>query len=516
MKKIERAILSVSDKTGLVELGEALKRHGVAIYSTGGTLKTLRENGIDAESIGSYTGFPEILDGRVKTLHPHIHGGILARRSVEEHQKSLTEHNILTFDLVCINLYPFEQVIKNENVDFEDAIENIDIGGPTMIRSAAKNYEDVAVVIDPSQYGGLIQRLDRENGSLSKEYRFELMIKAFQRTGAYDAVISAYLSQIQGDEFPETVNISLRKEQTLRYGENPHQEGAFYVPALVENLPWKKLHGKELSYNNLLDMDAAIRVAADFREPVCAIFKHTNPCGVSMGSSQKENLERAMATDPVSYFGGIVSFNTEVQKPEAELLAKQFLEIIVAPSFSKEAFEILSQKKNIRLVEVASLKDLSSKGHNIKTSSFGWLIQQNDAKIVDKSMLKVVSKKQPTDEEIAEMLFGFQLVKYVKSNAILFSRNKMTLGIGAGQMSRVDSIQFAIEKAHKAELSLQGSYMASDAFFPFRDGVDLAIEAGVKGIIQPGGSIRDEESIQAADEAGIVMVTTGIRHFRHG
>ncbi len=515
MKKIKRAIFSVSDKTGLLELAKGLSKYDVEIYSTGGTLKTLLDGGIAAKSIESYTQFPEMLDGRVKTLHPKIHGGILAIRDNPEHMARLKEHNILEFDLVCINLYPFEDVIQKSDFSFEEAIENIDIGGPSMIRAAAKNYNDVAVLTDPSQYENFMTRMDTNQGSLAQEYRFELAVQAFNRTGAYDSIISNYLNQLQGDYFPESLNMSLAKKQELRYGENPHQKAAFYTTSLHRNLPWKCLHGKELSYNNLLDLDAALRVAIEFKEPACAIFKHTNPCGISVGQSQKENLEIAMKTDPVSYYGGIVAFNETVQESTAELLHKEFLEIIVAPSFSEAAFQLLSSKKNIRLVEVPDLETLHLTSMEIKSSSFGFLLQENDRKLVEPDDIKIVSKAQPASDEIAELLFSFRLVKTVKSNAIVFSKNNAAIGVGAGQTSRVDSMQIAIEKAKRFGHELKGSFLGSDAFFPFRDSVDLAVKEGVRGIIQPGGSIRDEEVIQAADEAGIIMAFTGIRHFRH-
>lgn len=515
MKKIKRAIISVSDKQGLDIFCKTLTKFGVEIFSTGGTLKYLMDNGINATAIESYTGFPEMLDGRVKTLHPKIHGGILARRENPEHMKNLEEHKILEFDLVCINLYPFEDVIQKSDFSFEEAIENIDIGGPSMIRAAAKNYQDVAVIVDPSQYENFMERLEKDSGSVSREYLFELAVAAFNRTGSYDSIISDYLNTLQGDYFPKTLNLTLNKKQDLRYGENPHQKASFYTTGVQQNLPWECLHGKELSYNNILDLDAALRIITEFDMPVCAIFKHTNPCGIAAGKSQIENLQSAMASDPVSYFGGIVAFNEPIKKETAEVLGKEFLEIIVAPDFDTEAFNILSAKKNLRLVKIADIKSIHRHLLEVKTSAFGFLLQEADRYVIKKEDLKVVSKAQPTPADIEELLFAFEVVKSIKSNAVVFTNHKMTLGVGAGQMSRLDSMDIAIRKAEKYNHVLKNSYLASDAFFPFRDAVDLAIKSGVKAIIQPGGSMRDNESIEAADEAGIIMVFTGIRHFKH-
>lgn len=513
--KIKRAIISVSDKSGLKEFSKFLDEKGVEIYSTGGTLKFLLDNGINAKSIESYTGFPEMLDGRVKTLHPKIHGGILARRDNPEHVSSIESYGIQEFDLVCINLYPFEETISKPNCSFEEAIENIDIGGPTMIRAAAKNYQHVAVVVDPGQYPDFMEHVEKNGGSLTSEFLFGLAVYAFNRTGSYDSIISNYLNNLQGETYPVIENITLTKKQSLRYGENPHQKASFYTNTLQKNLPWECLHGKELSYNNILDMDAAIRSILEYKIPMCAIFKHTNPCGIAAGKSQVENLQNAMACDPVSYFGGIVAFNEPVGPETAEFLSKEFLEIIVAPDFDKKAFEILSGKKNLRLVKIADFKNLSYPAMEMKTSAFGFLLQESDRNLISKKNLEVVSETKPDDNDIEELTFAFEVVKSIKSNAIVFVKDKRTLGIGAGQMSRVDSIDIAVKKAHKFNLDLKDSYLGSDAYFPFRDSVDLAIKAGVKGIIQPGGSIRDKESTEAANEAGIIMVHTGVRHFRH-
>lgn len=515
MKKIQRAIISTSKKEGLLEFAKVLSSFDIEIYSTGGTLRALVEGGIEAKSIESYTEFPEMLDGRVKTLHPKIHGGILAIRDNKVHQESLRVQKILTFDLVVINLYPFEDVIQRDEFSFEEAIENIDIGGPTMIRAAAKNYNDVAVVVEPSQYQDLSERLQENEGSLSREYRFELAVTAFNHTASYDSIISQYLNHLQGYHLPLIENLTMKKIQEMRYGENPHQAASFYAPTLSLNLPWKQLHGKELSYNNLLDIDIALKVGFDFKKSVCAIFKHTNPCGIGAGKSQKENLLAAIATDPVSFFGGIAVFNEPLQAEVAAEISKHFFEIVIAPSFDTEAFSILSKKKNLRIIEVPRMAELSSVPYDIRSAAFGYLLQENDKKVVSESDLQIVSKAQPSQEDIDELLFSFQVVKYIKSNAIVFCKDGHTLGVGAGQMSRVDSIRFAIEKAKIAGLSLQGSYLASDAYFPFKDGVELAIETGVRAVIQPGGSIRDQESIDASDKAGIIMAMSGFRHFRH-
>ncbi len=520
MLKIENAIISVSDKTNLVEFGRELASQGINIYSTGGTLKALRDAGIEAQSISDYTGFPEIMDGRVKTLHPRIHGGILKRLDNEDDLAVMKEHGIVNFDLVCINLYPFEEVSKKLRAQKEgayseaamnEAIENIDIGGPTMIRAAAKNYLHTTVIIDPAQYSLVTDELKANNGSISKEFRMARALDAFSRTGQYDSAISHFLNEAADIELPEVYNLGLVKKQPLRYGENPHQQAGFYVG---HDVPWQQLQGKELSYNNLLDLDAAIRVAADFEEPVCAIFKHTNPCGVACGDNQLENLQQAIATDPVSHFGGIISFNRPVETATAEAMAKNFYEIIVAPDFEEGALAALKKKKNLRLIKCPINKNILS-NTDVRNASFGYLVQNTDNASVDPADLKVVSEKKPSDEELAELLFAFRLVKFVKSNAIVFTSGQRSLAIGAGQMSRLDSMKIAERKAEEAGLSLKDSYMASDAFFPFRDTVDVAIGVGVKAIIQPGGSMRDQESIDAANEAGIIMVMTGMRHFRH-
>ncbi len=515
MKKIKRALISVSDKSGLVDLALFLKDQGVEMFSTGGTLRSLTENGIEARSVESYTGFPEMLDGRVKTLHPKIHGGILARRDIPAHMDALEKYEIATFDLLIINLYPLEEVLRRDSFSFEEAIENIDIGGPSMIRSAAKNYKDVAVVVNPLRYGALKEMMVSNNAATSEEFRFSLMVEAFSRTAAYDVVISTYLRSLQGDEFPDAIGMAFRREQELRYGENPHQKAAFYVPVLQTEKPWNQLHGKELSYNNLLDLDTAIRLSAEMQEPTVAIFKHTNPCGVAFGKSQSENMKRAMEADPVSFFGGIVVITETVNAETAALIGDQFFEIVVAPGYDKEAFSILSKKKNIRIIEVPYLNGMRLNRLEIRNSAGGFLAQEADIAIPDPSAWKTVTKATATEKQIQDLAFAFHIVKYVKSNAIVLVKDGMTIGIGAGQMSRVDSMRIAMEKAAIAGFTTQGAVLASDAFFPFRDAVDIAAKAGIAAIVQPGGSMRDEDSIQAADEAGIAMLMSGVRHFRH-
>ena len=518
MLKIKNAILSVSNKQHLIEFAQELVSQGVEIFSTGGTLEALKQAGIAAKSISDYTGFPEIMNGRVKTLHPKIHGGILARSDNEDDLKILSDHQILKFDLICINLYPFEKVsaeLRAKKVDNEfseealdKAIENIDIGGPTMIRAAAKNYRHTSVVVDASQYDDYVKELKASEG-ISLAFRQRLAREAFSRTSQYDAGIADFFNEAEKINLPEIYSLGLNQLQTLRYGENPHQKAGFYFN---QDLPWEKLQGKELSYNNLLDLDAAIRLVADFDRPICAIFKHTNPCGVATGDHQLANLKNAIACDPVSHFGGIISLNETLKAETADHMAQFFYEIIVAPDFESEALEILAKKKNLRVVKC---KPFQSRNLEIKNSSFGYLLQEADNQFVAEADLKVVTKIKPSPEDIQELLFAFRLVKFVKSNAIVFTKDGCSLAIGAGQMSRVDSMEIAISKAIKADLSLNESYLASDAFFPFRDGVDAAIKAGAKAIIQPGGSMRDQESIDAADEAGIAMVFTGMRHFRH-
>lgn len=517
MITIKNALISVSDKTQLIEFANELVQHDIQIYSTGGTLKTLQAANINALSVSDYTKSPEILSGRVKTLHPKIHGGILANRTDPEHQKQVNEHEIILFDLVCINLYPFEQTIKKENVDFKEVIENIDIGGPTMIRSAAKNFQDVVVLTDIKQYSDLLNLMKEQDGAISLEQREKFARKAFQKTAMYDSIISSYLENRVQEDFPNTLNLSFQYQQDLRYGENPHQKAAYYRPHNLDNLPWNQIHGKDLSYNNLLDLDVAIRIGTSFSTNVCAILKHSNPCGLAAGGSTLSNLELAIACDPVSYFGGIVVINEPISLEVATKLSKSFFEIILAESFTKDTFSLLSKKKNIRLIEFAKIKSNQMKKNlELKMSSYGLLIQESNIYNVTEKDLKIVTTKKPSQQDIQDLLFAFQTVKFLKSNAIVFTKNNATIGIGVGQMSRLDSLNFSILKAKNANHSLDQSILASDAFFPFRDCIDIAVKENIKGIIQPGGSIRDEESIAAANEAGLFMAFTNIRYFSHG
>ena len=512
--RIKNAIVSVSDKTNLVSFAKKLIEKDINIYSTGGTLKVLQEAGLEVTSIEQYTDSAEMFDGRVKTLHPKIHGGILARSDNESDLATLEKYNIANFELVCVNLYPFEKVVNSFELvgdeELKKAIENIDIGGPAMIRAAAKNYSHTAVVIDISQYSLVEKELENNDACIGESLRLELCNDAFSRISQYDSRISEFMNMVNEREIPEIHNLGLKKAQSLRYGENPHQKGGFYIRD-EKDIPWKQLHGKELSYNNLLDMDAALKIGSEFSN-VCAIFKHTNPCGLATGGTQLENLTRAIETDNVSYFGGIAVFSEPVEKTTAKKLSESFFEMIVAPAYHEDAFGVLSKKKNLRLIETKFCK---SDALEIRSASSGYLVQEPDQAVLAKDNINIVTKTKPSDADIEELLFAFKSIKFIKSNAIVFTKKGQTLGIGAGQMSRIDSMQFAIAKASKAKLSLAGSFLGSDAFFPFRDVVDEAAKLGVKGIIQPGGSIRDEESIAAADEAGIMMVFTASRHFRY-
>ncbi len=518
MKK--QAILSVSDKTGIVDFARELAALGYNLLSTGGTAKLLEKEGIKVEEVAHYTGFPEMLDGRVKTLHPKIHAGILARRDVPEHMKALEEHGIDPIDLVVVNLYPFEQTISKPDCTFADAIENIDIGGPTMIRAAAKNHASVAVVVDPADYSKIIDEI-KAKGEVTAETRLALAKKVFSHTARYDGMISNYLTSLDEDkkatkQFPEVLNRQWVKVQDMRYGENPHQQAAFYRERLVAPgllAGYTQLHGKELSYNNIADTDAAWDAARSFSTPACVIIKHANPCGAAIGVSAADAYRKAFKTDSKSAFGGIIAFNREVDLETASEVSKQFAEVVIAPSFTDDAQALLGKKKNLRLLVVAN-----GGAHNdfdFKRVGGGLLVQTPDIQICPESSLRVVTKKQPTSEQIADMMFAWKICRWVKSNAIVYAHAGMTLGVGAGQMSRVDSAKIAEEKAEEAGLSLAGSAAASDAFFPFRDGLDVICEAGATCVIQPGGSIRDQEVIDAANEHGIVMVFTGERHFRH-
>jgi phosphoribosylaminoimidazolecarboxamide formyltransferase/IMP cyclohydrolase len=528
---VTTALLSVSDKTGIVDFARALHGLGVKLLSTGGTARLLADAGLPVTEVADHTGFPEMLDGRVKTLHPKIHGGLLARRDLSAHLEAIRAHGIPTIDILCVNLYPFEATVAKPGCTLEDAIENIDIGGPAMVRSAAKNWEGVAVLTDASQYAGVIDEL-KTKGAVGRETRFALAVAAFNRISNYDAAISDYLSSLSLDgtrsEYPGQSNGRFVKLQDLRYGENPHQTAAFYRdlhPAPGSLVTGVQLQGKELSYNNIADADAAWECVKSF-DPVeegaaCVIVKHANPCGVAIGADALEAYSKAFKTDPTSAFGGIIAFNVEVDEAAAQAVAKQFVEVLIAPGFSDAALAIFAAKKNARLLRIAlppggpTPWDQGRNAQDVKRVGSGLLIQTADNHEATLEDLKVVSKKQPTMEQLADMLFAWKVAKYVKSNTIVFAAGGMTLGIGAGQMSRIDSARIASIKADNSGLSLQGSVAASDAFFPFRDGFDVVVDAGARCVIQPGGSVRDDEVIAAADERGVAMVFTGVRHFRH-
>jgi phosphoribosylaminoimidazolecarboxamide formyltransferase/IMP cyclohydrolase len=527
---IKQALISVSDKTGVLDFARALSALGVSILSTGGTAKLLQDNGVQVTEVADYTGFPEMLDGRVKTLHPKVHGGILARRDLPEHVAKLTEHDIPTIDMVVVNLYPFQQTVAKEQCSLEDAIENIDIGGPTMLRSAAKNHRDVVVVCDPADYGLVLAEMKGTGaaaGDVSYDTKFMLAKKVFAHTAQYDSAITNYLTSLGPDKahatraaYPQTFNLAFEKVQDMRYGENPHQSAAFYrdlAPAEGSLANYKQLQGKELSYNNIADADAAwecVKSLGGFEQPAgCVIIKHANPCGVAIGADALDAYSRALKTDPTSAFGGIIAFNVEVDGRAAEAISKLFVEVLIAPSFTPDALQIMSAKQNVRLLQIPL-----GNGHNafdLKRVGGGLLVQSPDVKNVGLGELRVVTKLQPSPQQLQDLMFAWRVAKFVKSNAIVFCGNGMTLGVGAGQMSRVDSARIASIKAQNAGLLLAGSAVASDAFFPFRDGLDVVVDAGATCVIQPGGSMRDQEVIDAADERGVVMLYTGTRHFRH-
>jgi phosphoribosylaminoimidazolecarboxamide formyltransferase/IMP cyclohydrolase len=520
MPKIKRVIISVSDKKGIVGFAEELTKHKVTILSTGGTAKSLRDNDITVEDVSHYTGFPEMLDGRVKTLHPKVHGGLLGQRSNPEHVKKMTEHGIEPIDMVVVNLYPFEATVAKETCSLEDAIENIDIGGPTMLRSAAKNYPDVTVIVDPDDYKTVLDEMERNQGEVSVETNFRLAKKVFQLTAKYDGAISNYLGSLRQDgpkdAFSETFSIQFTKTQGLRYGENPHQKAAFYRalsvsgPCVSASI---KLQGKELSFNNILDADSALETIKEFEETAVVIIKHTNPCGVAVSSSSLADAYRkAKSCDPISAFGGIVVLNRVVDEETAKEITSIFTEVVIAPDYSKEALEILSTKKNLRVLKVPFTTEYNLKEFDMRKVVGGMLIQDRDLGKVDTKQCKVVTKRKPTPEEYRALEFAWKVCKHVKSNAIVYAIQDQTVGVGAGQMSRIDSSKIAVEKA---QFPIKGTVMASDAMLPFRDSVDEAAKAGATTIIQPGGSIRDKEVIQAADEANMAMIFTGMRHFRH-
>jgi phosphoribosylaminoimidazolecarboxamide formyltransferase/IMP cyclohydrolase len=527
-----RALLSVSDKTGIVELAQSLHALGVSLISTGGTAKLLAEQGLPVTEVAELTGFPEMLDGRVKTLHPKVHGGLLARRDLPEHMAALQAHGIATIDILVVNLYPFESTVAKPGCTLDMAIENIDIGGPAMVRSAAKNWKDVAVLTDAAQYPAVLEELNA-NGSLSDKTRFALSVAAFNRISQYDGAISDYLSSIEfkadasvptRSEYPGQSNGRLVKLQELRYGENPHQTAAFYrdlQPAPGSLVTAKQLQGKELSYNNIADADAAWECVKCFDAPACVIVKHANPCGVAVGKDALESYSKAFQTDPTSAFGGIIAFNRPVDKAAAEAVSKQFVEVLMAPGYSEEALAIFKGKANVRVLEIAlppggpTAWDQGLNLTDIKRIGSGLLVQSADSHVLSRADLKVVTTLQPTEQQLDDLMFAWKVAKFVKSNAIVFCKDGMTMGVGAGQMSRLDSARIASIKAGHAQLSLQGTAVASDAFFPFRDGLDVVVDAGASCVIQPGGSMRDQEVIAAANERGVVMVTTGVRHFRH-
>ncbi|MBN9530045.1 MAG: bifunctional phosphoribosylaminoimidazolecarboxamide formyltransferase/IMP cyclohydrolase [Alphaproteobacteria bacterium] len=522
--KITRALLSVSDKTGVVDFARFLAQHGVELLSTGGTYKAISDAGIAVTEVAAHTGFPEMMDGRVKTLHPKIHGGLLALRDEASHVKALTDHAIAPIDLLVVNLYPFEATVA-KGAAFADCIENIDIGGPAMIRSAAKNHGHVVVVVDPSDYAAVEKAMTENDGATGLDLRRHLAAKAYGRTAAYDAAISTWFAGQLGERFPQRITFGGELAEVLRYGENPHQEAAFYRsgdrrPGVATAT---QVQGKALSFNNLNDTDAAFELAAEFTEtPAIAIIKHANPCGVATGATLAEAYRRALACDPVSAFGGIIAANRPLDAATARAISDIFTEVIVAPDADEEARQIISAKKNLRLLLTGAMPDPRAGGMTVRSLSGGYLLQTRDAGHVARGDLKVVTRRQPTEAEIADLLLAFTVCKHVKSNAIIYVKDGATVGIGAGQMSRVDSARIALRKAEDAaaaaglaEPATRGSVAASDAFFPFADGLETVIAAGATAVIQPGGSMRDDEVIAAADKAGIAMVFTGIRHFRH-
>ncbi len=529
-RPVHRALISVSDKTGIVEFAQALANRGVEILSTGGTARLLAEKNIKVTEVSEYTGFPEMMDGRVKTLHPKVHGGVLGRRGQDD--AVMAEHGIAPIDMVVVNLYPFAETVAKKGCTLADAVENIDIGGPTMVRSAAKNHKDVTIIVNAHDYERVLTEMAANDGSLTHATRFDLAIAAFEHTAAYDGMIANYFGTMvpsYGDDgdapspenkskFPRTFNQQFEKKQDMRYGENSHQAAAFYVEANPEEASVstaRQIQGKALSYNNIADTDAALECVKEFDEPACVIVKHANPCGVALGKDVLEAYNRAYQTDPTSAFGGIIAFNRQLDAATATAITeRQFVEVIIAPSISAEAVEIIAAKKNLRLLECGEWSTKTT-GFDVKRVNGGLLVQDRDQGMVSADDLNVVSKRQPTAEELKDALFCWKVAKYVKSNAIVYSKGDMTVGVGAGQMSRVYSAKIAGIKAADEGLQVEGCVMASDAFFPFRDGIDAAAEAGIKCVIQPGGSMRDNEVIAAADEHGMAMLFTGMRHFRH-
>jgi len=517
-KLMTRALISVSDKSGIVDFCRELHQLGIELLSTGGTAKTLMENNIPVTEVSDYTGFPEMMDGRVKTLHPKVHGGILGRRGIDD--AIMAANAIKPIDMVVVNLYPFEQTIANPKCDFETAIENIDIGGPTMIRAAAKNHADVAIIVNPDDYANILAELKQADNKLSAKTRFNLALKSFEHTARYDTAIATYLGKLNDVAFPDTLNLQFYHNQALRYGENPHQSAAFYreKAAAAGTIASAHQHqGKELSYNNIVDADAALECVKTFKDkPTCVIVKHANPCGVAQADSLLDAYDKAYATDPTSAFGGIIAFNQELDEQTAtEIINRQFVEVIIAPTITPAALAALEAKQNIRVLACGVWATFNTPSFDYKRVAGGLLVQDKDFGEISLDDLKIVSQRQPTEQELADLLFAWKVAKFVKSNAIVYCKNGQTIGVGAGQMSRVYSAKIAGIKAADEGLVVPGSALASDAFFPFRDGIDAAAEAGITAIIQPGGSMRDNEVIAAANEHNIAMVFTGMRHFRH-
>lgn len=519
IRTIRRALISVSDKSGIVQFAQGLTGHGVEVLSTGGTYKLLHENGVKVTEVSDYTGFAEMMDGRVKTLHPKIHGGILGRRGTDD--EVMAANDIPPIDMVIVNLYPFQETVANPDCDLPTAIENIDIGGPTMVRAAAKNHADVGIIVNACDYDAVLNEMNENNGGISHAMRFDLAVKAFEHTAQYDGAIANYLGCRLGEQttdFPRTFNSQYIKVQDMRYGENPHQRAAFYTeanPTEASVSTASQLQGKELSFNNVADTDTALECVKPFAEPACVIVKHANPCGVAIGADLLDAYNQAYATDPTSAFGGIIAFNRELDDATAQaIIDRQFVEVIIAPSISRAARDVLSTKANVRVLASGSWQNRVP-SFDFKRVNGGLLVQDSDQGMVNLDELKMVSERAPTEAELADLLFAWEVAKFVKSNAIVYARNGRTIGIGAGQMSRVYSAKIAGIKAQDENIVVEGSVMASDAFFPFRDGIDAAAAAGITAVIHPGGSMRDEEIIAAANEHGIAMVFTGMRHFRH-
>ena len=516
---VRRALLSVSDKSGIIELAEALHANGIELLSTGGTARLIAEKGLPVTEIADYTGFPEMMAGRVKTLHPKVHGGILGRRGTDD--SVMDKHDIKPIDLVVINLYPFQTTVANPDCSFDDAIENIDIGGPAMVRAAAKNHASVTIIVDPLDYATVLNDLENNGGIVREQTRFSLAIKAYEHTASYDGAIANYFGRMvqkaEENQFPRTINFQFQHAQGMRYGENPHQSAAFYTEAGVEEASVAtamQLQGKALSYNNIADTDAALECVKQFEQPACVIVKHANPCGVAINDDIYEAYQRAFSTDPESAFGGIIAFNRKLDAKTAQaIIDRQFVEVIIAPEVDEEADAIVATKENVRLLCCGYWQETPAYRLDYKRVNGGLLVQDVDAALYNK--LEIVTELKPDNHQLSDLLFAWQVAKYVKSNAIIYAHNNMTIGVGAGQMSRINSARIAGIKAEHAELTVAGSVMASDAFFPFRDGIDAAAEAGISAIIQPGGSMRDDEVVAAANEHGMSMVFTGMRHFRH-